>query len=285
MNKIILKKYFNFVIGVLLVAVTFNLFFLHNNLTAFGISGLAIIVNKTFGVAPSLFILLGNLALIVVSYIFLGKDYTKKTILGALLFPLFVKITAFIPNYIDISKVDLLAVAIVGGALTGIGSGLIYRENFGTAGTDIVDAMIHKYFKVTMGTAVILGDGFVVLCGGIAFGIETMIYSLITLIIISVTCNKVMLGINRTKTFFIVTKKEQKIKNFIMKRLHSDVTIIDGAGGYDENAHQVLMANVDTKQYTRLKNGVNRIDKKAFVAVTDSYEACNKNISIKNKKP
>ncbi len=281
MNKITIKKYFYFVVGMLIVAICFNLFFLSNNLAAFGISGLSIVADKAFKIDPFLFILVGNAILIIISYIFLGKEYTKKTILGGILFPILVKLTAFIPLYIDISKADLLAIAIVGGTLTGIGSGLVYKEDFGTAGTDIINELIHKYLKVPTGTAIMLGDGIVVISGGLVFGIEAMIYSLITLIVMSYICNKVVLGINRTKTFFIATKKEAKVKAFIMEKLHSDITIIDSVGGYGHKKNKILMTNVDTRHYTRLKNGIKRIDKTAFVAVTDSYGTYNKNLSIK----
>ena len=284
MKRIILKKYLIFVIGILIVAVCFNLFFLSNNLAAFGVSGLAIIMDKKFNIDPFLFIMLSNVILIIISFIFLGKDYTRKTILGGILFPIFVKITAFIPLYIDISKADLLAIAVVGGALTGIGSGLIYKENFGTAGTDIIDQLIHKYLRVPMGTAIILGDGIVVLAGGLVFGIEPLIYSCLTLMIISYVCNKVVLGINRTKTFFIITKKEEKIKKYIIERLHSDVTIIDGKGGYNKYNGNIIMVNIDTKYYPKLKGAIKRIDKTAFVSVTDSYGAYNRNLNLKKEK-
>ncbi len=284
MNRIVVKKYFNFIIGTLIVAVCFNLFFLSNDLAAFGVSGLSIITDKVFGIDPFIFILAANVVLIVISYFFLGKEYTQRTILGGVLFPIFVKLTAFIPNYIDISKADLLAIAIVGGALTGIGSGLVYKENFGTAGTDIVDELIHRYLKVPMGTAIILGDGIVVVSGGLVFGIEAMIYSLITLIMMSYICNKVTLGINRTKTFFIMTKREEKLKKYIMERFRSDITIIDSKGGYNKKSKNVLMVNIDTKHYYKLKNAIKRIDKTAFVSVTDSYGTYNKNISIKKEK-
>lgn len=284
MKRIALKKYLIFIVGILIVAVCFNLFFLSNNLAAFGVSGLAIVVDKKFSIDPSLFIMISNAVLIIISFIFLGKDYTKRTILGGILFPIFVRLTAFIPTYIDISRADFLAIAVVGGALTGIGSGLIYKENFGTAGTDIIDMLIHKYLKVPMGTAIILGDGIVVAIGGLVFGVEAFIYSCLTLMVISYICNKVVLGINRTKTFFIITSKEEKIKKYLIERLNSDITIIDGKGGYNEHNGNVIMANVDTKHYTKLKNAIKRIDKKAFVSVTDSYGAYNRNLTLRKEK-
>ncbi len=284
MNKITFKKYFNFILGTIIVAVCFNLFFLSNNLAAFGISGLSIVVNKVFGISPSTFILVSNVILIFVSLIFLDKEYTKQTILGGILFPVMIRLTAFIPNYIDISNCDLLAVALVGGVITGLGSGLIYRENFGTAGTDITNEIIHRYFHLTMGTAILIGDGLVVIAGGLVFGIEAMVYSLITLATMTSFCNKIMLGIKTNKTFYIITSKPEKVKKYMFEKLNADVTILKAQGAYDKSKNVMLMTVIDDKKYNRLKAALKRIDKNAFVTVTDSYGAYNQNVYLKNKK-
>ena len=284
MNKKNFKKIFNFVLGMLIVSTSFNLFFFSNNLSAFGISGLSIIINKLFGIAPSTFILIANLILITISYFVLGKEYTKKTVLGGICFPLFIRLTSFIPNYIDISSCDLLAIAVVGGVLTGLGNGLIYKEDFGTAGTDITNEMIHRYFKLTMGTSILIGDGLIVILGGLVFGVERMVYSLIVLWIMTTFCNKIMLGIKTNKVFYIVTTKEEKIKKYIFEKLNTDITVLNSEGAYEQGDKKILMTVVEEKNYNILKNAINRIDKKAFVTVTESYGAYNKNVYLKNKK-
>ena len=73
MKKVAIKKYISFIIGTFIVAFSFNLFFLPNNLAAFGISGLSIISNYSLGIDPSLFVIIGNIILLLISFIFLVK--------------------------------------------------------------------------------------------------------------------------------------------------------------------------------------------------------------------
>ena len=76
----------------------------------------------------------------------------------------------------------------------------------------------------------------------------------------------------QNKMFYIVTKKDEEVKEFILKYLNHGVTIFKGKGGYSKNNENVLMAVLPTKDYYRLKEGINEIDKDAFFIVTDSYE-------------
>ena len=84
--------------------------------------------------------------------------------------------------------------------------------------------------------------------------------------------DRVVLGTSDNKMFYIVTKKDEEVKEFILKYLNHGVTIFKGKGGYSKNNENVLMAVLPTKDYYRLKEGINEIDKDAFFIVTDSYE-------------
>lgn len=284
MKKTNIKKYLIFMLGVLLNATAFNLFFLSNNLAAYGVSGLSIVLNKLLGIDPTIFILAANTVLIIISYFALGKDYTRKTILGGILFPIFINLTAKPLSFIDLSNTNLLAMAIIGGALAGVACALTYKDGFGAAGTDITNRIIHKYFKIPLGTATAIGEGLVILSGGLVFGFEKMILSLIVLTTMTIICNKMMIGISTTKTCFIVTSKEKEIKEHLIKNLKNDITIINSVGGYNENTQQILMTVIDSKKYSNLKNDIKKIDRNAFIAVTDSFEVLNQNQKIKKIK-
>ena len=118
----------------------------------------------------------------------------------------------------------------------------------------------------------LFSDGLIVLCSGLFFGINSMLYSIIILYIISLMSDRVVLGTSDNKIFYIVTKKDEEVKEFILKYLNHGVTIFKGKGGYSKNNENVLMAVLPTKDYYRLKEGINEIDKDAFFIVTDSYE-------------
>ena len=156
--------------------------------------------------------------------------------------------------------------------LYGFGAGLVFKAGFTTGGTDIVNQIISKYFKTSLGKSMLFSDGLIVLCSGLFFGINSMLYSIIILYIISLMSDRVVLGTSDNKIFYIVTKKDEEVKEFILKYLNHGVTIFKGKGGYSKNNENVLMAVLPTKDYYRLKEGINEIDKDAFFIVTDSYE-------------
>ena len=93
-KKHIVKRYFEFCLGTLIVAIAYNIFLLPNNLVPGGVGGIGIILNTLTGIDPSLVILVASLFLLILSYYLLGKEKTKASVLGSLLFPLFVKLTA-----------------------------------------------------------------------------------------------------------------------------------------------------------------------------------------------
>jgi len=141
-NKII--RYIYLITGLLLVAIAFNLFLSPYNFVSGGVSGLAIVMKKVFNINESIFMLGTNILLIGISLKFLGKETTKNTILGSLLFPVFTFLTEKISIYIPLD-LDPLLIAILGGALSGFGYGLIFKNNFTTGGTDILNQISEKY--------------------------------------------------------------------------------------------------------------------------------------------
>lgn len=265
------KRYTTFLIGVLIVALSFNILILPNDIV-YGISGVSVIFNKIFNTDPSLVIFIGSGLLLIMSLFFLGVDKTKNTVLGSLIYPLFVKLTSPLISIIDIGNPDPLILTIFGALLTGLGTGLIFKSGFTTGGTDILNEIVSKYFKVSLGTSMFFTDGVIIFCGIFVFGLETTMYSIIALYIISVLTDKVVLGISQSKAFYIVTSKPQEIKDFILSNISHGVTVIDARGGFSNDKEKVLMCVIPTNMYFRLKEGINYLDNEAFFVVTDSYE-------------
>ena len=148
-KKNIFKRYFMLLFGCLIVAFTFNLFFLRYNIVCFGVSGISIVLAK-FGVNPSMFILIANIVLIVISYFFLGINDVKNQLVGALIYPIFVELTLKITDLIDLNDLEFIIIAVMGGILAGIGYGLIYKSGYSTGGTDVIGSLVCKYSKISI---------------------------------------------------------------------------------------------------------------------------------------
>lgn len=271
-NKSKFKRYAQFCLGCLLVAISFNLFLAPNDLVPGGVSGFSVIINHLFGINKSIIILGLSLFLLILSYIFLGKNKTRGSILGSLLFPLFVEITSNISEIIQIDTSQLLLSAVFGGILYGFGAGIIFKAGFTTGGTDILNQIISKYAKVSMGKSMLICDGTIVLLSGIVFGPTKLMYSVIILYLISYMSDRVILGISDSKAFYIVTDEEKKIKEYVIKYLNHGVTVFNAKGGYKKEKQTVLLCVLPTKDYYKLKEGIHEIDPDAFFVVTDAYE-------------
>ena len=120
--------FLEFVLGLTIFSLAFNLFLLPNNLVFGGVSGLSIVFNSKFGIDPSMFTLTVNVGLLFVSFAFLGKDMTARGIIGSLLLPLFMKLTEIVTIYVNFEGIDLLVAALYGGVLAGIFYRLVLKE-------------------------------------------------------------------------------------------------------------------------------------------------------------
>jgi len=271
-KKNIYVRIFEFVLGCLIISIAYNIFIVSNNIVPGGVGGLAIIINHLFGIENSLIILYLDIILLFTSIILLGKEKTRASVLGSVLFPIFVKLTENINVYLQIDTSQVLLATIIGGVMYGFGAGLVFRAGFTTGGTDIVNQIISKYCKLSIGKSMLYSDGLIVLMSGLFFGINGMMYSIIILYIISLISDKVVLGISDSKVFFIITEKEEEVKEYIMKAMGHGVTIFKAKGGYKTENENVLMTVLPTKDYYDLKEGIKEIDNDAFFIITDTYE-------------
>ena len=271
-HKIKIKELIEFIFGCFLVALAFNLFMSPNNLVAGGISGLSLVLKHFFGLNPSMIISISNVFLIILSFLLLGKEKTKMSILGSILFPIFVSMTEHLSTYISFKESEMILIAIFGGVLQGIGAGLIFRAGYSTGGTDILNMIISKIFKISLGNSMFFTDGTIIVIGAFVFGFNHLMYSLIILYLISTLTDKVVLGISDSKAFYIITSKEKEVKDFVIKELKHGVTEFKAKGGYNLENQTVLMSVIPTREYYKLKEGIHNIDKNAFFVAMDSYE-------------
>lgn len=265
-------RYFELVIGVILNALAFNLFMFPHKIIS-GFSGIAIILNEMFNIDAFLIILILTVLLLIIGLFTLGEDKIKLTIVGALLYPLFVKITEPLVGYIIIDNPDSLLSVLFGGFLYGIGSGLIFRAGFSTGGSDTVVQIISKYLKVSLGKANLYVNVVIIIAGVFTFGLTMLMYSLLFLYIVSIVMDRIILGISSAKAFYIITDREEEIKTYIMKKLGRGVTMIEARGGFSNNKEKILMCIIPTSEYFILQEAVSELDKQAVLLVTDVYQA------------
>lgn len=267
------KRFLIMLCGLLISSFAFNLLFAPNNIVIGGISGLSLIIKEYFHIKPSLFISMVSVFLIIISFIFLGKEKTINTLVVVIIYPIFIEATSKITTNINIETSSLLLTVIFGGALDGLASGLILKEGFSAGGTQIITQIMHKYLHMSIGKSSLIVNSLIIITAIFTFGLTKSMYAVIALYISTTITDRVILGISNNKSFYIITDKDEEVCEFIIQNLHHSVTIINAKGGYSNKNKKLLLCVIPTKEYFLVKEVVLEIDKNAFFLITDSYEA------------
>ena len=65
----------------------------------------------------------------------------------------------------------------------------------------------------------------------------------------------------------VITQKEEELRKFIIKDLHSGATIYEATGAYNMKKRNEIITIVDKTEYQKLTAYINHEDPKAFVTV------------------
>jgi len=261
-------------ISVFIVALNYNIFLLRNDLVIGGVSGIATILHSIMDINPGTFILISNIILVVLSFFLLGPRSTGLTIIGSVLFPIFISLTtgisSTIANSLDIE--EFVVITVVSGVIYGVANGFIYKTGYSTGGTDIIMMIASKYLKIPTGTATLIIDSIIVGIGALTFGLTKAIYALIIIFINSLLINKIMLGISTSKMFYIQTDKKEEVERFIKEEMHTGYTIMNTDNGSKDKRKNIIMCVLSTRDYYMVKNVIRTIDPDAFLIISDCYE-------------
>lgn len=276
-------KYGKMSLGLLLLAICYNLFICSIHLVSGGAGGLGVLFNYLFDIEPSLVVFFVSFLMFVLAFIFLNSDQVVSTFFVALVYPLMVKATSGITDIVFIDTSHVLLIVLFGAIFSGIGQGYIFKIGLNFGGFSVLAKIVNKYTKisVTMVNAVI--NGIIVVVGGFVFGIVMVLYAIIFIVISRYVSEKIMLGISSSKTFKIISSKYDIIEKFIYDNLGHDITIYDTYGAYLNDDRKLIMVVVPTSEFLVLREYVKSVDKSAFMFIADTYEVKGQDISI-NKK-
>lgn len=276
-NKEVIARGSLLVFAIFILALSYNLLFLPNNLVIGGVSGLAIVVQEITEVDGTVFIYAATIVLICLSYLLLGKEKTNNAVIGSILYPVMITFTAPIAScllpYFQFD--DLYLIAIIGAILFGFGNGIVFKYNFSTGGTDIITSICSKYFKFPEGKSMLFSNVFVIIIGGYVFGFELMLLALIILYISTLVLDKVLFEISDSFVFYIFTEKEKEVTNVILDEFKTGYTILPTKGGYSHKKGELIMAVLPNREYFHFKERILETDKNAFFVICDCYESYN----------
>lgn len=257
--------------GSVLFALGFNLFLLPNELNAGGISGLAMIAVHVldFG-SVGMITMLVNLPLFAVGGIKIGKKFFFGSLAGMIASSVALDALAGI----SAPAVDPLLAALYGGAMCGLGLGLVFSLGASTGGSDIIVRLLkRKMQNVPIGTINICFDLAVAALTGITFrNISSALYSGVAIFITGKVIDAVVYSFDYSKVVVIISDYHEQIVRVITEDLDRGVTYLHGEGAYSNNSKKVIFSVVKKQQIAELKRFVVKIDPNAFIVVQDAHQ-------------
>ncbi len=184
-----MKKYLLLLFYLLLAALNLNLILKPLNLVTGGTQGLALIISYITNLRTSLIVLIINVIAIVISYFFLTKDQTKSALISTFAYPLFIKVTSYIPIYDFGSKYILIILA---GIIFGFTCGMIYKLGFSSGGLTIITLLVNKYLHLKISVINFIINFIIIIIGYLLFGVNKALSSLLIIIIGSIVINLIL---------------------------------------------------------------------------------------------
>ncbi|MBU5441019.1 YitT family protein [Paenibacillus sp. MSJ-34] len=256
------------ILGSFIVAISFNLFLLANQIASGGVSGISILVEQLTGIQPAFTQWGFNIPLFVIGTMLLGRRFGFKVLLSSIVLPLFVYLTRDWPAPTD----NPLLASIYGGMGIGLGLGIVYRGRGSTGGLDLVAQIIHRFTGLSYPLSVAMLDGIVILCAGVLLSPEKALYALIGLFVTSKMIDAVQVGFGFSKVAFIISAQTEPLTEAILHELDRGLTKWDGQGGFTKEGRTVLMVVVGQTEVSKLKAIVKRVDPTAFVIISNTNE-------------
>lgn len=255
--------------GAFVYSLAVNVFLAPNNIAPGGVTGIATALNHLFAFLPTgTLTFLFNIPLFVVGYREIGKNFIISTVLTTFTVSVFLDITALIPAYTQ----DRLLSALLGGALMGIGLGIVMRCGTTTGGADIIVRVLRKRNPaLSVAFLIFTLDLFVVVFAALAYReVTSALYSVIAIFVSSTVTDKIVSGADDGKLVHIMTDSTEKMAEAIAVGLSRGVTLLHAKGHYTGKEKDVIMVVIRRYQLASLRRIVKETDDKAFIIFSDA---------------
>lgn len=264
------------------MGVAVNFFTSPNNFAPGGVTGLAVISNYLFKIPVGTFVLAANIPLLLMSYKWLGKDVTFRTLRVLVIFTV---ITDYVLVYFPYTYTDdrLLAAAF-GGVFNGFGGGLLFMSNSTSGGVDIINRLIRKKNpNFSTGQLSLAMNAVVMILAAVIYkDINAALYGLVYIFVSTKVIDSMLNGADISKFAIITTTKPNEIKERIITELHRSATISSGKGAYLNNEVNIMLCTVHKNQIFKLRKIVQECDDHAFMTIMDSTAVIGKGFKMIN---
>lgn len=272
-----MKKKFNYAdiiretviltVAVAIIAAAVYFFLVPSHTSVSSISGLGIVLSNFVPLQLSAITMILNVVLLIIGFFTCGREFGVKTVYTSVMLPLFLGLFEIIfPNFgsmTDSQELDVLCYVLV----VSVGLSILFNRNASSGGLDIVAKIMNKYLHMELGKAMSLSGMCVALSAALVYDKKTVVLSILGTYFNGIVLDHFIFDHNIKRRVCIITKKEEKLRQFIIHDLHSGATIYEAIGAYNMEKRHEIITIVDKGEYQKLMKFINQEDPKAFITV------------------
>ncbi|MGN1148537.1 MAG: YitT family protein [Lachnospiraceae bacterium] len=274
--KAIIIEYLILTLATVFLVVGVYVFKFPNHFSFGGVTGIAVVLGNILPASPATINFIINMALLVLGFLFLGKDTGIKTVYVSLLTSAglsFLEWAAPMEAPLTGQPMLELIFAIV---LPAVSSAILFNIGASGGGTDIIAMILKKYTNVSIGIALFVVDLLIVLASCLVFDIQTGLFSFCGLMAKTLVIDGVIENINLCKYFTIICDDAEPICHYINAELNRSATVYKAQGAYTHRPKTIILTVMKRGQAVQLRNYIKRTQPTAFMMITNSSEIIGK---------
>lgn len=270
------REYGVITVSILFMVVGIYFFKFPNNFSFGGVTGFASVVSAMTHWSATQFTNVVNIGLLILGFIFLGKDFGFKTVYATLVMSAGLELLEQLFPLSGPLTTEPLLELVFAIFLPAVGSAVLFNIGASSGGTDIIAMIFKKHTSLHIGTMLLLVDLAAVVMSFFVFGPATGLFSSLGLLAKSLMIDQVIENMNRCKCFTIVCDNAEVICDFIINELHRSATVYEAQGAFTHHEKKVVMTTMKSAQAVKLRNYIKKVEPGAFIQITNSSEIIGK---------
>lgn len=271
-KKKFIKEYVYITVALFIISVAVYFFMIPGNVIVGSLSGLVIVLSHFIPVPISVMTFILNAVLLVIGFIFIGKEFGAKTVYTSALLPFFLFIfEKTVPNNKSLTNdvfIDTLCYVLV----VSVGLAMLFNANASSGGLDIAAKMLNKYLHIEIGKAMTITGMCVAVSSALVYDTKSVILSILGTYANGIVIDNFISGFNRRKRVCILSDHYEEIQKFISEELHRGVTLYAARGGYNRTERTEIQTILTQNEYGKLLEYLHTTDERAFVTVSTVNE-------------
>ena len=268
----VIKDFLIITFATLIVAAAVFFFMMPSTVTVGSISGLAIVLENFLPLKVSAITMILNVVLLILGFIFIGKEFGAKTVYTSMLLPVYLWIFEhFIPLDKSITNEQVIDLVIYV-LLIALGQALLFHVNASSGGLDIVAKMLNKFTHIEIGKALTISGLITAMTSIFVYDIPTLIISLLGTYANGAAVDYFIDGFKKRKRVCIIADDYRPIQQYIIHDLNRGATLYTAQGAYDETHRTELITIITQQEYRTLLNYLHSCGQKVFVTVSTVNE-------------